>query len=320
MSAISIDVVLAYYNGSNYIREQIQSIKQNQLPHDVSVNIHVYDDGSRADEFAMLQSLASEDESIKVHRNAKNLGVIRTFERGIAQSRADYIMLSDQDDIWLNDKIAKSLDGIRRIEGAEPALVFTNLRPVDQNLNTLREHMLDLNFVQDSSRLPLLFQNVASGCTFILNRKLAALSLPFPEKIPMHDHWLACCAAFGGRLGYVAEPTILYRQHSGNTVGTPKRSLAARVRSPLKTFRQLDASLAIKSLQTKHLFNRLSEHGNSSAVPLLQKISEAFSKRNIWNLALLIKTGVFKAQPATLIFLSVAYLLSGLVRPKQATH
>jgi len=65
----------------------------------------------------------------------------------------------------------------------------------------------------------LLIENVVTGCATTINRALARLACPIPPAVIMHDWWLALIAAACGRLEYIAEATVLYRQHSQNCIG-----------------------------------------------------------------------------------------------------
>lgn len=319
MSKARLDVIVAHYNGSKYIGQQIDSILANQIPQEIDLHILIVDDGSKPEQFELLQKSFANNAKVAIHKNERNLGVIRTFENGIKLSKGDYIMLCDQDDVWLPNKIEASWNALRKLDISSPALVFTNLRPVNQSLETISDRMLKIDFNQDEQKNALLFQNVVAGCTTIFNRKLKEFILPFPEGIPMHDHWITACAAFAGNIDYVSEPTILYRQHSANAVGTPKRSLLHRLKTPFKTFQLLDQSLTVKAKQAAELSTRLAETHHAQD-PNIVKIEKAFKKRGPCHLLYLIRSKTFRANPITLTILSVAYLLSGFFKSQPASR
>lgn len=77
----------------------------------------------------------------------------------------------------------------------------------------------------------LLMQNVATGCTVMINRPLLELALPIPDAAIMHDWWLALVAAAFGKIGTVHEATVLYRQHGGNDTGARKWDWGALARA-----------------------------------------------------------------------------------------
>jgi hypothetical protein len=139
---------------------------------------------------------------------------------------APYFMLADQDDVWLPDKIERKLARLKELEaqnGSEtPLLVFTDLKVVDEDLSVIEDSMwhyqrLDPAITQDWRGL--LAQNVVTGCTIIANRALADAALPFALPEMMHDHWLAVNAAKYGRVAYLKDATVLYRQHGTNVAG-----------------------------------------------------------------------------------------------------
>jgi hypothetical protein len=127
----------------------------------------------------------------------------------------------------------------------------------------------------------------------------------------MHDHWLAICAAFAGRIGYLPESLILYRQHSLNLVGSPKRQLLHAARKPWLTVLKLRKSLDDKGAQTEMLSQRLSERGITADQKPLQEIALAMTQRRPVQLWSLIKNRVFNLDPLRFILTCLAYLLTG---------
>jgi glycosyltransferase involved in cell wall biosynthesis len=309
-----IEVLVAHYNGSAFIREQLESIQLNTLPFGCELYITVFDDQSRLEEFEKLLVTCSRWENVKVVRNEENLGVIRTFEKALADATAPYVMLCDQDDVWLPEKISLTLSEMRKIENGGPALVFTELRTVDRNLKTITDRMI-ANEGSDplQNKHALLFQNKVTGCTVMVNRALIQLALPFPAPVPMHDHWLAICAAFGGTIAFVDQPTILYRQHQANLVGQPKRTIAARAQKPFHTLARFNFGLRQKGLQAIELAKRLPENQERKTIA---RIGDAFLHRSISGLRFLIRTGVFQSDLLALPLISALYLMP--VRPSQS--
>jgi hypothetical protein len=87
---------------------------------------------------------------------------------------------------------------------------------------------LDPGFCRSYKRLAL--QNVGQGCTFVFNRALLEKLRDIPPQARMHDHWMMLAAAVFGRIGYVSEPTLKYRQHSANVLGSQGQRLGSVVR------------------------------------------------------------------------------------------
>ena len=222
-----ISILLASYNGEKYIAEQIQSVLS-QTVQDFKLLIN--DDRSTDSTFAIILEYAQRcPEKIFVSKNRKNTGGAKhNFLKMIIEHKDDYIMLCDQDDVWLPDKVQKSLDEIRAMEQKHgtntPILVHSDLKVVDANLNVISlsyEKMANTSFAKRSLN-NLLTMNIAAGCTAMYNRALAGLIASEPDYFVIHDWWLALTASAFGRIGTIHEPTILYRQHGNNDIGAKK--------------------------------------------------------------------------------------------------
>lgn len=218
-----IDVLMSTYNGSRYLREQIESILGQTFR---DFRLMIRDDGSVDDTREILESYARRDQRVTITEDdLGNLGAGRSFMRLVEISDAPLFMLADQDDVWLPEKIAVSkakIDEMAARFGDGPLLAFTDLKIVEENLNEIDRSMwhyqrLDPEISADWR--DLLAQNVVTGCTIIANRAAATASIPFALPEMMHDHWLAVNTAKNGRVEYISEPTVLYRQHGENIAG-----------------------------------------------------------------------------------------------------
>lgn len=216
---------MATYNGEKFLCEQIDSII-NQTYKDWKLYIH---DDMSSDKTVDIISSYCEKEPHKIFY-LKDEGI----RRGAANSfmwllnavTADYYMFCDQDDIWLEDKIERSLSGIMDIECKSPnspVLIHTDLCLIDENKVTLsasfweyKKYKVDVSKKFDY----IFFCNVVTGCTIIINDKLKKISIPMNPKVYMHDYWLAIIASKYGVLDNIKEQTILYRQHGGNVLGS----------------------------------------------------------------------------------------------------
>lgn len=220
-----VAILMATYNGEEYIFEQIDSIIK-QTFQDWEIFIH--DDGSKDNTVNIIRHL------IDIYPNKIHLldgpstgGAKNNFFYLMKKIDADYVMFSDQDDIWLNDKIEKTLIRMKKIEkNGSPCLVYTDLKVVDNNLNIISEKMsIYQNFNTEKKSVgEFLCDNNVTGCTVMINRKLKELATKVTnyEPIIMHDWWLALVAAEFGMISFVEDSTILYRQHGDNSVGAKK--------------------------------------------------------------------------------------------------
>ncbi len=219
-----VAVLLAVYNGEKYLKEQIDSLLS-QTVSDIKIIIH--DDGS-TDSSAEIIKLYCEKYPNKICcLEGKPTGGASQNFAFLLQScdeRFDYIMFCDQDDVWLPQKIEKTLALMQKSEGEDkniPVLVHTDLKVADGTLNVINKSFFDFQKLnQDNITLPrLLVQNYVTGCTVMINNALRQKCGKIPNNCIMHDWWLALTAVIFGKLVCLKESTMLYRQHSDNQVG-----------------------------------------------------------------------------------------------------
>ncbi|MEZ8143892.1 alpha-L-Rha alpha-1,3-L-rhamnosyltransferase [Enterovibrio norvegicus FF-454] len=219
----AIDIVLATYNGEKYIEEQIHSLQRNDGYDFLVSNIIIVDDGSRDSTLSKLHDLAINDNKIKIYPSVGTpLGPTQNFCRGASLSTAKFVMFCDQDDVWLKDKLATTLDAMGEDDCSHPKLVFSDLLVVNDELEVIANSYFSLKNIPKNWHTnigSLIKQNVASGCTMMANRALLDRALPVPEEAYMHDWWLALVAKVEGELIYVDQPLMLYRQHTNNAIG-----------------------------------------------------------------------------------------------------
>ncbi len=233
-----IEVLLATYNGQDYIEAQIESILDQSHS---NLHIIVRDDGSKDNTRSIIQQIAARHpKKITLLPFGQNLGVILNFSALMQQSHASYVMLSDQDDIWLKDKVAKTLAKIQELENTHlhiPVLVHTDLKVVDQQLNEISRSFCKYTQIAPLKARTLfrvLGQNVVTGCTAMMNQALVKKALPIPPETLMHDWWIALVAVAMGKIGFVNEQTILYRQHYANAVGAKSGNFMKQLSSFLQ--------------------------------------------------------------------------------------
>ena len=222
---MKVCILLAAYNGAAYIRQQIDSILQQDYP---NIQLVLSDDGSQDGTQEILAEYEAKYPGRVIwHQSGKRFGKAQTHFMHLLRTShdADYIMFSDQDDVWHPDKVRKTLQKMREIEKdtSVPALVHTDLRVVDRELNMIAPSFCEYSNI-NGNRLKLnqlLVQNVVTGCTVMVNHELAKLACAeiAEDKILMHDWWIALLAAACGSIGFLNEATIDYRQHGNNSVG-----------------------------------------------------------------------------------------------------
>lgn len=217
MTNSSIDICLATYNGAKWLEEFLYSLKNQSHQ---AWRLIVSDDGSSDESLDILKSFFCDEPSRLevVKRVAIDKGIVRNFNNALVSSRADYILLADQDDVWLPEKLDNLLSVIKQLEGSDkfPALVFSDMVVVDDKLTVLSDSWWSYTRTKPQWALSfrnLLCQNNVPGCAIIINRRLLDYALPIPAEALMHDWWLLLVSAAIGKIAYCQEKTLLYRRH-----------------------------------------------------------------------------------------------------------
>ena len=213
-------ILLSTYNGEKYLKKQLDSLFAQSTN---NFQIIVRDDGSTDGTLKILKSY-----NIILLSAKENIGTKQSFSTLLAyaleNTKSTYFMFCDQDDIWEENKIEKTLKEIQELELRYkniPLLVHTNLKVLDQSLNVKHDSFWKYEYIDPftNSCSRLLLQNTVTGCTAIINRKLVELALPIPNNAIMHDWWLGLVASKFGKISHLKESTVCYRQHTNNTVG-----------------------------------------------------------------------------------------------------
>ncbi|TXI91482.1 MAG: glycosyltransferase family 2 protein [Neisseriales bacterium] len=207
---MNISIAMATYNGEKYLAEQLDSIlSQSQVPNEIII----VDDYSTDDTWQILQSYAKNNSTIKIYQNESNLGACQTFNKAILLTTGDLIALSDQDDVWLPNKLAVLMANI-----SDNLLIHSDAYIVDEKLNVISQ-TFKKGVMSQQNFIDYLFANNVTGCTCLFKRELINLALPIPTGFYIHDHYLAIAASYFGKLNYLSIPLIKYRQHSNNQIG-----------------------------------------------------------------------------------------------------
>ena len=223
LGALVIEVVLPTFNGAAYLAEQVASIHQQTLR---PQRLLVRDDGSSDGTQALLAELQQNYGAwFHLLPSEKNLGCSANVDCLLEASRAPYVALADQDDIWLPEKLAQSLALLQRLElqrGVHrPLLVHSDLELMAADGDRLGSTYVQHQRLDPRRTAPeaLALTNVVTGCTVTVNRALLNQALPIPAEALMHDWWLALVASHLGQITFLSDPTVLYRQHGANVLG-----------------------------------------------------------------------------------------------------
>ena len=294
----SISILLASYNGEKYIAEQIESLLA-QTAQDFK--LFICDDKSTDNTFLIASEYAQRyPNKISVYQNEENTGNAKyNFIRMMIEHKNDYVMLCDQDDVWLPDKIEKSLAKICELEAVygitEPLLVHTDLRVVDKELSVMSPSYAQMSRTDYTKKSlnNLLTRNIASGCTQIYNRALADLIVSEPKYMLVHDWWVALIAATFGKIIAIHEPTILYRQHGNNSIGAKKEHSWYNIYYRLTNFDKTRKLVSDTYRQAGSLLNLYHNHLSNEHKDLLSAYSSIPRCSKIKRLRILFKYKVF---------------------------
>jgi glycosyltransferase involved in cell wall biosynthesis len=263
----SIDILLASYNGQRYIGLQIDSILgQSNKDWQLLIRDDVSDDNTPQ---IIADYAARYPDKIKwVDNEGQHLGACLNFGKLLDISTAKYIMFSDQDDIWLPKKIEATFSLMKTVEQkypTKPILVHTDLKVVDMQLNTIAASMWKYqnNRPQNGDKLDkVISQNVATGCTMMINSEAKAVSMPIPAEAVMHDWWIAINTAKHGKIAYLPQQLVLYRQHGGNAVGAKQNnilSLKKRTTEYFKMVKKYDPDAQFWQVVSKKIITKVTQ-------------------------------------------------------------
>lgn len=260
MGRPQIQVLLAAFNGASFIREQLDSILNQTIP---GIRILVSDDGSTDNTREILRDYEQRYPGQVVCRHRVKEGKYRNRSEKIpnpamnffwlmSQTEADYVLLSDQDDVWDPRKTEKLLERMKRIERAGmPVLIFSDMEVTDAGLRQISPSFFSYNGCNPHrTSLPrLLVENPVTGGALMMNRSLVKLAAKVPGACFMHDWWIALCASCFGKISCVREPLSRYRQHAHNTLGARKTGSLGDMRERRKRQGQVEENYRRMFLQ-----------------------------------------------------------------------
>ena len=229
---MKVIVLMATYEGERYICQQMDSILGQTLK---ELKLMVSDDGSKDKTREILKEYRNQYPDRIVlkhpvqegdHQNKEQVsGAAMNFFWLLAQASGDYILFSDQDDVWKREKAEKLLKHMKKLEkrlGKDyPILVHSDMEVTDEDLNMTAPSFFDYQHCNPkrTSFAEVLVENPVTGGGAMINKALADLLLKVPEACCMHDWWMALTASCFGTISCIREPLYQYRQHENNVLG-----------------------------------------------------------------------------------------------------
>lgn len=220
-----ISVCIATHNGEKYIKEQLDSILC-QLSSDDEIVIS--DDGSTDYTLKIIEGY--NDPRIKIYTMVHKLKGLKShyyvtmnFENALKHAKGDYIFLSDQDDVWMPNKVEVCMRSLQNYD-----MVLHNLQCVDGDLKVLNRNIYSNSFRPKNY---LMRRGKHYGCALAFRRRLLHYILPFPKKLVLHDFWIGIIGETFGSFEFLDVPLTKYRIHATNTSGRSqkKNSLSYRL-------------------------------------------------------------------------------------------
>jgi glycosyltransferase involved in cell wall biosynthesis len=211
-----VSIIVATYNASKYLKKQLDSILTQATR---AEEIIICDDHS-TDETVLIITPYLVNKRIKLFVNNERLGVVENFKKAarLAQ-KGNWMVFTDQDDIWMPSKLSRLTEEMYTLDdGVKPALIFSDLTVIDKD-----DNVVSVSFWEQRNIKPekvkfssLLFGNIVTGCTMIINEAMAREFFCMDNKLFLHDEWLALIAYSFGSVKFLRDKLVLYRQHENN--------------------------------------------------------------------------------------------------------
>ena len=211
-----IDILMATYNGEKYLAEQLDSII-NQTYH--NWNLLIRDDNSIDRTLEIIQDYQKKDNRIKLLKdNEGNLGIVKNFEELLKNSESEFIMFSDQDDIWIENKLDVYLKTAEKIK-IKGFLLHSDAILFDKNKSNILKDTFIFKKAINKGLENVFFNYFVQGATILISKEIKNFILPFPKEVYLHDRYIHLISELFFERIFVNEALIYYRQHGDNQIG-----------------------------------------------------------------------------------------------------
>jgi len=302
-----IAILLCTYNGEQFLKAQLDSISAQDYE---NFSIWVSDDGSKDQTMSILKKYQAHFKKKKLAIiSGPQMGFARNFLSLLCNSKilADYVSFADQDDIWPPNKLSRAVNHLKTLSNAVPTIYCSRTYLIDETGNSIGLSPL---FRKTPSFSNALVQNIGGGNTMVLNK--AALSLLRSvgiKPIVSHDWWCyLLITGAGGTLIYDPTPTVHYRQHNHNLIGSNRSHLSslARIKGLLNgRFRDWNKT----NIQVLLTFKHLLTPENQRALEEFARARNRWLIPRIWGIR---KSGVYRQTLTGNLGIMVATLLNKL--------
>lgn len=227
-----ISVCMATYNGEKYLPEQIDSILKNISSKDELI---ISDDGSEDNTLNIINHYIEKDPRIVLIRGPRE-GLVKNFENAIRHSKGEYVFLSDQDDLWLDNKVAEVMSCFN---STNATLVVHDCQIIDENLKVIVPSFFEWRN-SGAGIIHNLIKNSYIGCCMAFKRELVNVALPIPNKVAWHDEWLGLVNdKIFNRTVFLPKILFSYRRHNDNVSSMHHSAVTNMIRSRYIFYREL---------------------------------------------------------------------------------
>jgi glycosyltransferase involved in cell wall biosynthesis len=217
-----VSVALCSYNGETYIAEQLLSLTRQSYQ---NIEIIIVDDCSTDGTLSIIDKFQCIDPRIKLYRNERNLGFNANFRKAISCCSGKYVALSDQDDIWMEDKLSILMALIGNNLLCYHNSAYIDDKGIPNGKSTLSAHRFTSGFCSKM----LVLNNCVPGHACIFKKELLDMTPHFPKNL-YYDWWLSYTAACLGRITFTRETLVFYRIHAQSVTRMDKNnSKTARI-------------------------------------------------------------------------------------------
>lgn len=222
-----ISVCMATYNGEKYLQEQLDSILKQLSEND---EIIISDDLSSDKTVEIIKSYR--DKRIKLYIHEKDHGFVKNFENALKHANGDIIFLSDQDDIWMPDKVKITIDALNDCDFTVSDCITINENKQVISQSRIQDYNIKTGFWR------LMIKTRYLGCCMAFKRNVLEAVLPFPGNVYLmeHDLWIASVAECFFKTKLIEKPLIYYRRH-GHNVSSGGSSKGYSL--PIKVYRRI---------------------------------------------------------------------------------
>lgn len=296
-------VLLSTYNGEDYIKAQLDSI----ISQSVQADMLVRDDGSSDHTIDILKDYEKRYPQIRMIEG-KNVGVVNSFFALLKEAKGyEYYAFSDQDDVWMEDKLECAIMRLDQMDNTKPALYASCSLLVDNDLkgeDTTQINRRGLSFYN------VIIQNIMPGHAQVFNQKLADLinqTQIDTSKVVVHDFWLSLVGITFGTAYFDNTPHTYYRQHGNNEIGYghgPFGWFTERIR------RIVHAKAKDITLQDQLFYKTFKERLNKEQCTELECL--LFSQRNVFTRTrYLLHAKVYRQRKIETMLFYILYLFGG---------